>query len=391
MHVTLRKAPTRVLVGVAAVVIANGAPLSAQRRGAVAGTITDGAGLPIAGAQVSLRGLGAMAISDARGAFKLEGVPPGESVVRVRRLGFRPESLAVSIVPSGAAAVNVKLAAITATLSPVVVRANKVKHQARLAGFYERLERKTAGHFITYHEIQSEDPRSMTHLLQRVPGLTVVKGRAGATGVRMRGRTCWPLVWLDGFPMPAGEVDLDGFAPHSFEGIELYLGSTTPPLRYIHQRTMSSCGTILLWSRSTDMDAPAERIGTMPEVEALVSSREVFTADQVESTARLSDATVLRIDYPPTLFTSAVRGLVVAEFVVDTLGHVEEGTFNIVSSTHPLFSEAVRLAMPRAGYEPARQGGRRVRQLVHQPFDFAPPVRKGERDTADGRARTPGD
>lgn len=376
------------LVVVVGVAIASS--LHAQARGAVGGIVTDASGVPIAGAQISLRGVGSMVISDARGTFKLDDLPVGASVVRVRRLGFRPESLPVSIAPSGAAAVNVKLAAITATLTPVVVRANRAKHQARLAGFYERLERKTSGHFITYHEIHSEDPRSMTHLLQRVPGLTVVKGRAGATGVRMRGRTCWPLVWLDGFPMPAGEVDLDSFAPHSFEGIELYLGSTTPPLRYIQQRTMSSCGTILLWSRSTDMDAPAERIGTMPEVEALVSSLKVFTADQVESAARLSDATELRIEYPPTLYASAVPGLVVAEFVVDTLGHVEESTFNIVSSTNPLFSEAVRVALPRAGYEPARRDGRRVRQLVHQPFDFARPVRKGEREPHEGIPRTPG-
>ena len=46
----------------------------------------------------------------------------------------------------------------------------------------------------------------------------------------MRGRTCWPLVWIDGTPMPAGEVDLDAFSPSTIQGIELYLGSTTAPI-----------------------------------------------------------------------------------------------------------------------------------------------------------------
>jgi Carboxypeptidase regulatory-like domain/TonB-dependent Receptor Plug Domain len=377
MHIASRVVATRALVSAATVVIAAVAPLRAQRRSAVVGTVTDASGTPIGGAQVSLRGHGSMAISDARGVFRLENASLGASVVRVRRLGFRPESLDVQISASQAAAVRLTLVRVAAELTPVIVRASKVKHQARLAGFYDRLERRTSGHFITFGEIQLEDPRSMTHLLQRVPGLTVVRGRGGATGVRMRGRTCWPLVWLDGFPMPAGEVDLDSFAPHSFEGIELYLGSTTPPVRYIQQRTMSSCGTILLWSRSTDMDAPAERIGTSAEVEALVSSLEVFTADQVESAAHLSDPTTLRIEYPPALFASALPGLVIAEYVVDTLGTVEEGTFSIVSSTHPLFSEAVRVALPRAGYVAARRAGHRVRQLVHQPFTFAPPERRG--------------
>jgi TonB family protein len=362
-----------VAVAMSAAVVA--VPARAQSRSSVAGTITDAAGIPIAGAQVTLRDRGLMTISDARGAFKLDGVTPGQTVMRVRRLGFRPETVTVSIAASQPAMVSLKLEPIATQLSPVIVRSTSVKHEARLAGYYERMERKTAGHFITYQEIESEAPRSMTHLLQRVPGLSVVKGRAGATGVRMRGRTCWPLVWLDGFPMPAGEVDLDSFSPQSFEGLELYLGSTTPPLRYIHQRTASSCGTILLWSRGSTLNAPAERVGTSAEVEALVSSLEVFTADQVDTSARLLDPGLLRVDYPASLFSSGVRGLVIAEFVVDTLGHVEQSTFSIVSSTHPLFSEAVRVVLPRAGYQPARRGARLVRQLVHQPFDFEAPQR----------------
>lgn len=387
MPVAVGGVAARTVAG-AAMVIATVAVARAQGQGVVAGTITDAQGTPIAGAQISVRGLGTMAISDARGTFRLDRVPVGASLVRVRRLGFRPDSADLLVPASPDAAVTFTLSRVVAALSPIVVRASKVKHQARLAGFYERLEHRTVGHFITLREIELDAPRSMTHLLQRVPGLTVVKGRAGATGVRMRGRTCWPLVWLDGFPMPAGEVDLDSFAPHSFEGIELYLGSTTPPLRYIQQRTMSSCGTILLWSRSTDMDAPAERIGTSAEVEALVSSLEVFTADQVDTTAGLIDVASLRIEYPPTLFAEAVPGLVIAEYVVDTLGFVEDGTFSIVSSTHPLFSEAVRTALVRASYEPARRRGRRVRQLVHQPFTFAAPERgSGQRPTdVTGRA-----
>ena len=373
----------------AAMVIATVASSHAQTQGVVGGTIVDSVGVPVAGAQISVRGLGTMAISDARGVFRLDHVPVGPSVVRVRRLGFRPESVGVTVPASPNAAVTITLGRIVAALAPVVIRASKVKHQARLAGFYERLERRTAGTFITMREIELEDPRSMTHLLQRVPGLTVVKGRAGATGVRMRGRTCWPLVWLDGFPMPAGEVDLDSFAPHSFEGIELYLGSTTPPLRYIQQRTMSSCGTILLWSRSTDMDAPPERIGTSAEVEALVSSLEVFTADHVDTSARLTDASALRVEYPPTLFAEAVPGFVIAEYVVDTVGRVEPGTFSVVSSTDPLFSEAVRIALARASYEPAKRGGRRVRQLVHQPFAFAAPERASGHRPSDVTRREP--
>ncbi len=70
------------------------------------------------------------------------------------------------------------------------------------------------------------------------------------------------------------------------------------------------------------------------------------------------------------LFAEGIRGLVVAEFVVDTVGHIEGSTIGLVSSTHPLFSDAVRLALGRATYLPALRDGRAVRQIVQQPFDF---------------------
>jgi TonB family protein len=84
----------------------------------------------------------------------------------------------------------------------------------------------------------------------------------------------------------------------------------------------------------------------------------------------LDSAKPLEIPYPPSLFAAHTRGTVVAEFVVDGDGRVEKETFGIVSSTHPLFTDAVRRAVAGARFTPALKGGRTVRQLVHQPFEF---------------------
>ena len=62
-----------------------------------------------------------------------------------------------------------------------------------------------------------------------------------------------------------------------------------------------------------------------------------------------------------------------AEFVVGTDGTVEMDTYGVVSSTHPLFTEAVRQALQGATFIPAVKDGRVVRQVVHLPFRFAPP------------------
>jgi len=75
--------------------------------------------------------------------------------------------------------------------------------------------------------------------------------------------------------------------------------------------------------------------------------------------------------YPQSLRSAGLEGDVRITFVVDTTGRVEPGSLNIVQSTHPLFSDAVRRWLPFTRYRPAEIGGRRVRQYVQQEVGFA--------------------
>jgi len=189
----------------------------------------------------------------------------------------------------------------------------------------------------------------------------------------MRGRLCSPLVWLDGIQLSAGEFDLDGVPPSTLHGIELYLGSTTAPMRYTGGRNASSCGTILLWSRGPDTDPVSSRRGPRVSLEALVAAVQVYTADQVEERAAVDASKHVEVEYPPALFAEHIPGQVIAEFVVDATGRIELDTFGVVSSTNRLFSETVRRAAETMMYTPAKIAGKPVRQLVHQPFTFTPP------------------
>ena len=74
--------------------------------------------------------------------------------------------------------------------------------------------------------------------------------------------------------------------------------------------------------------------------------------------------------YPSLLQSAGVEGDVRARFIVDTLGRVEQGSVRILESTHDSFAQAVRDALLRARFVPAVAGGRKVRQLVEQPFSF---------------------
>ena len=75
--------------------------------------------------------------------------------------------------------------------------------------------------------------------------------------------------------------------------------------------------------------------------------------------------------FPGMLRTAGIEGSVTTRFVIDTSGRVEQGTVVVMRSDHELFSSAVRAALVRSQFMPAEAGGRKVRMLVEQRFDFA--------------------
>jgi TonB family protein len=74
--------------------------------------------------------------------------------------------------------------------------------------------------------------------------------------------------------------------------------------------------------------------------------------------------------YPEMLKSANVEGDVLAQFVVDTTGRAIVSTFKVLKSTHDLFTKSVRAALPEMRFTPAEIGGRKVKQLVQQPFTF---------------------
>lgn len=94
----------------------------------------------------------------------------------------------------------------------------------------------------------------------------------------------------------------------------------------------------------------------------------VATAVEVDSVARVVESAVPA--YPPALLARSVEGRTVVQFVVDTLGRVETGSFAVLETTHAEFAEAVRAALPEMRFTPATVSSHKVRQLVQQPFVF---------------------
>ena len=106
------------------------------------------------------------------------------------------------------------------------------------------------------------------------------------------------------------------------------------------------------------------------ETSGAPSGTEPWTAALVEKPALPLPGSPAPV-YPDILRRAGVEGEVVAQFVVDTTGRVEAGSFRAMRETHPLYAAAVERVLPRMRFVAAEAGGRRVRQLVQQSFVFA--------------------
>ena len=325
--------------------------------GSITGTVLDSLGLPVSASTAN------------DGGFKIAGVPTGARTVRVRRIGFRPDSATVDVLPGGDAQLELRIHAAVQTLAPVVVQAGRQRYTGRMAAFFQRRDRR-AGHFFTAEEIDRRNPRVVTDLLRTLPGVRL-ENVMGQDVIFFRGQRCAPLVWLDGAPATAGYLDPDYFTPNSLAGIEVYPGVSTVPQELMGVRGAGACGVIALWTR---LDEPPgktpKRSVTAQELANLVSSLRLYTAEQVDQPALPDSAEPVSPFYPDSLLRSGVEGRVLAEFVVDTTGAPEMETFGVVFSTDRLFTDAVRRAVARARFTPARMGGKVVRQLMQVPISF---------------------
>ena len=109
-----------------------------------------------------------------------------------------------------------------------------------------------------------------------------------------------------------------------------------------------------------------------PESGSGVDSGRPWSASQVERPALSRDYNPSP-KYPSVLESSRTEGTVLAQFVVDTLGRADMGTFKVLESSNDLFSASVRAAIQQWRFYPAEAGGRKVKQIVQLPLKFVAP------------------
>jgi TonB family protein len=350
--------------------LAIGVRVSAQQpTGIVRGTVRDSAGAAIVGAQVSTAGTTRTALTGDDGAFSLPSVPLGKIQLLVRRLGFRPTTIAAEVAIAPAPPMAITMSTLPDVLATVAVRARREPYENRLSGFNARRARGN-GYFITREQIERTASADVIDALRGIAGVRVVSTRGLGRVVHLGGASCAPLVFLDGFPATAGPFDLDGIELGSLEGIEIYTGDMRVPPELMASARFEGCGVIALWTVPARPRVSAAEQNAV-DVAQLLASGAVYTAEQVDTRAAYEDGSATAL-YPELLTQSHMRGRVVVQLVVDAEGVVEPGTVSVVTTTNDGFSVSAVAAALHARFTPAVFHGQHVRQLVLLPVEFEP-------------------
>jgi hypothetical protein len=371
----------RLLPGVVTVLslpIAAGAQDGVLGTGGIRGFVRDSGGKGIIGAQVTFSGAALIAETDDSGRFELAKVRPGMLSIRFRRLGYAPDTVDLLILAGKTIPLEITLSRLAVSLTPIVVT-GRAELTGWRAGFYQRRDVGT-GHFFTAEDIEKRNPSQMSDMFRMIPGVTIQPNPFGMIRQQLRFRGarggCAPLTWLDGSPLASGEFDIDNLSPRSIEAFEVYTGTIVPP-RFtvspgIGPRT---CGAIVIWSKEGQRRArkpTPSASSTASQIAKLVDDRQIFTAAQVDVTARQDSTKPIKPQYPDALYDAQVGGSVMVEFIVTATGEIDPDRISVVYATHPGFVESVRRALEDAVYVPALRGGYPVHQVVQHEFQFVP-------------------
>lgn len=238
-----------------------GLPVCAQSPVAIIvfGSVRNGSGVPIPGADIWIEGSSAKSVSNDSGEFRIDNAPSGRVRVRVRSIGFRPDSKRVTLAAGDTRQVKFELEGMLEELDAVIVTA-RLSSQGRLQEFYAR-RMIGLGVFITRAEIERRHPPRASDLFSQVMGVRLVTGsngeatrlttgRSGVSAVSGRSAAsggCPMQYYVDGIFMTPNTFTVDELSPDMIEAIEIFRGPAEIPARFRQRET--GCGLVVIWTR----------------------------------------------------------------------------------------------------------------------------------------------
>jgi hypothetical protein len=220
----------------------------------LAGIVTDSAGAPIAGVEVSLTSAGVTRITDGKGTFRLPDLTPGTHQLVARKVGYGPLDVQLVFGPNETVRRTIVLSRITVLNE---VRVTAAFPDPAMDAFREHVK-VGLGHFIMREELEKNAIRPLANLVQMLPGTRIVtqpNGKADiATSRRCKdylSNTCPPCpsaVYLDKMLMTRWErIDINTFPVADIEAVEWYASRGQAPIEYNDAK--NECGVLVIHTR----------------------------------------------------------------------------------------------------------------------------------------------
>lgn len=221
------------------------------------GVVTDTLLRPLVSADISVVGTSARVVTGENGRFRMMQVPPGQYLIVVRRIGFKPTSGIIDVRDNDTLRLTYSLTRSNNMLDTLRIRERRVG--IRMLGF-EKRRLIGQGQFITQDEIDRRGSREASDYLrntrsvevsritnQQFAGTVALSRREGGSLTGDGAGACPMQVLLDGIVLPRF-FNLDLLPPpRQIAGIEIYSGpATTPPEFSGPDRR---CGIIAVWTR----------------------------------------------------------------------------------------------------------------------------------------------
>jgi hypothetical protein len=224
------------------------------------GTVTDIAGAPLPGAEVTLLGSSTVrALTSDSGTFRLGGLPTGSVVLSVRRLGFEPATFTAQLRAGKVHRATLALTPSAQSL-PTVAVSDTIQKSHWLDQFESRRSSQR-GTFITRADIERKSARNGSDLLRTVPGVRITPGNLGSSDVQMTRAAgtakCTPQIFVHGVPYSG---TMDDFTADDIEALEVYVGISEVPAELSRSMptniagrprgTMAPpCAAVVVWTR----------------------------------------------------------------------------------------------------------------------------------------------
>lgn len=185
------------------------------------------------------------------GTFAFRDLPAGTYVLEIEHLAYGSFADTLHLAPGRPLQMRIPVAADPIPLDELRVTVRSSLWLRQQTDFYRRME-EGRGRFITRSEIEELGEPPMSSLLRRVPGMRLrVAGSTpfGQTHVPVIRNCGIPAIYVDGARitlMTGPGTGIDEFRTGDIEGIEIYSGASTAPIR---QNRDAACGVIQIWTR----------------------------------------------------------------------------------------------------------------------------------------------